>query len=209
MALEASHIRFALDVKEKFAITDECDYVVGTIYPDSRYVTKIDRYLTHPLKEYPTDQSFKKDNFRKGWFAHLWCDDIQYALVKDIFPEIAEGSTGEQNNEWIKRTALKILQDIDDANSFEITKYLDCFSKIQNPNGEDMEKMKLYYKTFHEIYKAPEKLTIDSYNFLWTQWGLDGELVKKLIAQTKLFALDENIMIRLKGLYARILEKAQ
>lgn len=48
MALEASHIRFALDLKDKYSIQDVQKLVSGTVYPDSRYATKIDRQLTHP-----------------------------------------------------------------------------------------------------------------------------------------------------------------
>ena len=38
MALEATHIRFAYDLKEKYKITDLEKYISGLIYPDSRYI---------------------------------------------------------------------------------------------------------------------------------------------------------------------------
>ena len=144
MALASSHIRFAIDIQNKMGVTNVCDYVLGSIYPDSRYVTKIDRHLTHPLKEYQTDPTFKKDDFRKGWYTHLLCDDIQYALITELFPEVGESDSGEQDSKWVKRTSVKILQDIEDAKSFDIQKYLGCLSEARNPNREDIEKVKFF-----------------------------------------------------------------
>ena len=47
MALEATHMRFALDLKNKYQVRNIKKYIVGTIYPDSRYLSGIDRTLTH------------------------------------------------------------------------------------------------------------------------------------------------------------------
>lgn len=41
MALEGTHIRFALDVGDKYNIKDLGKYISGTLYPDSRYITGI------------------------------------------------------------------------------------------------------------------------------------------------------------------------
>jgi hypothetical protein len=41
MALEASHIRFALDLKEKFKVNNVQKYVYGTTYPDTRVLTRM------------------------------------------------------------------------------------------------------------------------------------------------------------------------
>lgn len=47
MSLGATHIRFALDLRDRYQVQDIEKYLSGTIYSDSRYVTKIDRNLTH------------------------------------------------------------------------------------------------------------------------------------------------------------------
>lgn len=41
MALEATHLRFALDLLPKLEVKDINDYLAGSIYPDSRYTTGI------------------------------------------------------------------------------------------------------------------------------------------------------------------------
>ena len=47
MGLEATHIRFALDLKEDLDAKDLNKYLSGAIYPDSRHVTKLERKVTH------------------------------------------------------------------------------------------------------------------------------------------------------------------
>ena len=47
MSLQITHIRFALDLHKELNITSLDQYISGTIYPDSRYMTGIDRSLTH------------------------------------------------------------------------------------------------------------------------------------------------------------------
>jgi hypothetical protein len=49
MALEATHIRFALDLKDTYGVNDVHAFVSGAVYPDSRYVMGIDRIATHPV----------------------------------------------------------------------------------------------------------------------------------------------------------------
>lgn len=113
MALEGTHMRFALDIRDKLGVGDIDAYVSGSVYPDSRYITGIDRFATHPL-DYRTDPMFQKTDFNKGWFAHLLCDDIQQSVVYTVLPHITEG---DKNETWIQRTAIKILQDISRSDS--------------------------------------------------------------------------------------------
>jgi len=119
MVLEASHIRFALDIKDLLKVQDIDAYVSGSIYPDSRYVTEVDRLATHP-KDYRDDSMFHTSDFRKGWFAHLLADDAQFVCMGEMLPQVKIG-TGEES--WIKRSAIKILQDIEDAKEFDLAKY--------------------------------------------------------------------------------------
>ena len=79
MALEATHIRYALDNKDRFDVSDETKYVSGTVYPDSRYPTGIARTLTHDDSQMQKN-FWSNDDFRKGWAAHLLYDKIQQSV---------------------------------------------------------------------------------------------------------------------------------
>lgn len=75
MSLEATHIRFALDLKDEYKIKDIKKYISGTVYPDSRYITGIDRNLTHYNDILKPE--FAKDDFKKGWQVHQICGMIR------------------------------------------------------------------------------------------------------------------------------------
>ncbi|MFH1835317.1 MAG: hypothetical protein ABH851_03910 [Methanobacteriota archaeon] len=47
MALELTHVLFARDLKDKLNVQNEAEYYAGTVYPDSRYTTGIQRDKTH------------------------------------------------------------------------------------------------------------------------------------------------------------------
>ena len=47
MALAATHIRLAIDMAGRYPIKRFSEFISGTIYPDSRWLTGIDRDLTH------------------------------------------------------------------------------------------------------------------------------------------------------------------
>ena len=113
MALEATHIRFALDVKDEYNISSLEKYLSGTIYPDSRYITCSDRDLTHSDGLLSLD--FAKDDFRKGWYIHLVCDKVQ-AIVK----EESRVSSSNKTDDWVLSTAIKNIQDIKDVQCFDI-----------------------------------------------------------------------------------------
>lgn len=94
MALEATHIRFAFDLKAIYGVQDIERYISGAIYPDSRYITGVDRLITHP--EHYRDWDLKNINdFQKGWFAHLLADDIQREIIKEFLPQVFEGAQGQ------------------------------------------------------------------------------------------------------------------
>jgi hypothetical protein len=207
MALEASHIRFALDIKAALGVTDIDAYVSGSVYPDSRYVTGMDRFATHP-EGYRNDPAFRSNDFRKGWFAHLLCDDIQWKVMGEKVPRVCEGATGQGGESWVKRTAIKILQDIDDAKRFDLKNCLSALEYIENPNGEDTETMRRYNRIFIKMYADPNNVTIDDAYEMWREFGIGDELAAKVRARAQEYGADKTVMIAVKALYGEILSRA-
>jgi hypothetical protein len=180
MAMEGAHIRFALDIKDELNIEDESAYLIGAVYPDSRYLTKIDRNLTHP-KGYEKE-FLNMDDFHKGWFTHLLCDDIQYEVIQEVFPEIGTTIPSQQSNEWVNRTSIKLLQDLEDIKNFDIQKKLHHLDIVKNPNNENLEILRKYNNLLQSIYVG--KVTLNSYNILWKEFGLDNDLGKKITTRS-------------------------
>ena len=204
MALEATHMRFAVDVQKYLLVGALDPYISGSIYPDSRYITDIDRALTHE-KDYKNNIFFTQSDFRKGWYSHLLCDDIQGAVMTEMIPETVQGTGTEK---WIRRTAIKVLQDCTDAARFEILKYLPCLQYIENPNGEAMEKLAIYNAIFPHMYQNPENISVQNAIEMWRTFGVGEDLVQCVSQQVHVYASDDHIVNQVGKLYERMLEIA-
>lgn len=208
MALEATHIRFALDLKDKYGVKNIERYVSGVIYPDSRYVTEVDRAATHP-EDYREWNLQQVDDFRKGWFAHLLADNIQWNVTKELLPQVFEGSQGQGGERWIKHTAIKILQDMDDVKKFDIKQYLPLLSHVENPNGENVAILKKYNDIFPKMYVDPNTVNLDSYDEMWKVFVIDDEIAMKLKSQAEAYSRDKAIMDTVIKIYPAMILRAK
>lgn len=208
MALEATHIRFALDLKDDFDVKNICEYLSGTIYPDSRYVSGIDRNLTHSRDLFERKKTELTD-FEKGWLVHLICDDVQFELTMKKFPEIEKMEGGQGKERWINHSALKVLQDIDDIHMFDIKSHLSCLDYVLNPNGEDLEKVREYNAIFSEMYADPASVTLDSECYVWKRFGIDSNLIQKIGESAKRQRKDPSTIKNLSTLYAEMVTAAR
>lgn len=205
MALAATHIRFALDLKEKFEIKNVSNYLSGTIYPDSRYVTKLDRNLTH-AKEYQDEQFYKNDDFRKGVAVHLLCDTVQAKLFSEYFSDvIPAGDVLAGSEPWIARTALKVVQDMDDATHFPIRDYVSRLEYVENPNGENVAQLQAYAQIFQQMYT--KTVNIDAYARMWCELGITEELAERVRRQSEEYFANGSVRARIAEVYPQMRER--
>lgn len=205
MALEATHIRFALDLKDALDVVDVNAYVSGSVYPDSRYVTGIDRLATNP-KDYLIDPMFRSSDFHRGWLTHLLADDVQGKCMKVTLPETFEGDGQES---WIKRTAIKILQDIEDVQKFDIAQYLPGLVYVENPNGEDLNILRGYNQIFPTMYAHPDMVTLQTEWEIWRQFGIGDELANKVKVQAEEYRRDSAVIREVGKLYDAMVDEGR
>lgn len=209
MALKCTHIRFALDLKDKYHVVDLTKYISGTIYPDSRYITGIDRNLTHP-NDLIGDFLQSADDFKKGWAIHLICDRVQGQLHREKFHKLFDQvPVGQGSEAWVRHTALKILQDIDDFAKFNIEQYLPGLAYIENPNGEETSKLKRYNHIFQKMYGGKTAITIDDCCEMWLAFGIGKELVEKIQETVRIYSIDKKITHGIEKIYPESLALAQ
>lgn len=206
MALEGSHIRFALDVMDIYGISDIAKYISGTIYPDSRYFTKVDRKLTHP--EHFIDGELENgDDFRKGWFVHLLYDMIQYQLILELIPDVtACGYGGQESEFWIRLCAVKNLQDMEDIKKFNIVSVLPYLDYGENPNGEDSAVMRKYNSLSQELYKNPAAIQVEDYDVLWNSLDVPDAIVSRIRQKTLEYSKNKSIVDAVGIIHGRALE---
>lgn len=200
MALEATHMRFALDLKDEYKVRDPEKYIVGTVYPDSRYITGINRELTH--HEDFMRPEFAEDDFKKGWQVHQICDFIQNSIRKELFPECVS-EDGEEN--FALFSAMKVVQDMNDLKFFDLQGCLQYLDYVYNPHGENMESLKEYNQIILDLYKNKKETTVEDNYKMWKALGISKERSDKIKEKVEEFLQDEDLTKRIQAIYDKML----
>ena len=205
MSLEATHIRFALDLKEKYQVRDIEKYISGTIYPDSRYVTKINRELTH--NDDILKPEFAKDDFRIGWQVHQICDIMQNIMKNKVLPgPFSKNYNGYDEHHWINYTAINIIRDMNDMQQFPIQEYLKFLEYAFNPNGENIDDIKKYNQIIIDLYKNKKRTSAEDYYNKLHALGVTEELSVKVKRKTEEFLKDKRLVEKIEHTYIDMIE---
>jgi hypothetical protein len=203
MALIATHLRFALETKPD-EVEDVTRYLSGVFYPDSRYITKCARQLTHDGKF--LEKSFATDDFKKGWQNHLLCDKMQWEAMGDI--SCLDGKKIVQYDDiWIMITAIKIIQDISDSEEYSIAEHLPIlFGYIEERDGK-MELLQKYYKVVNDFYGMGRNRIPLDYKIIFTAFDIPECVQNAIMSSCENFQNDEIMMKKILGIYPKMIEK--
>lgn len=203
MALEATHIRFALEIKDRCCVRNLAPYVSGTIYPDSRYVTGVQRSLTHHdglPKPTTTD-----DDFVKGWYVHIVCDRLQkkamYLHLGEVMPDAPSDVWVKEN--WISETAIKIIQDIHDMQQFPVQEYLPLLDHVEARCGESLDQVRMFHMIFQHMYKK-QTTTVEDCAVMWHSLGVSRELINDVKAEVDRLQRDPSVTETIHRLYGHM-----
>ena len=205
MALEATHIKFALDIKDIYKTSDLDAYLSGSIYPDSRYVTGVDRSLTH-FDELFNINSSEESDFKKGWASHMLCDKVMRDVKTELFSDIL---LPDQHNQWLQKTAFKILVDIEQFELFNFDDYASLCNYVENPLDEQLELIAKYNEVIRFTYQGKDVISINDCMITWRGLGLDDHVQNELIEMVEKFASDSDIMNKVPQIYPRMIQLVQ
>lgn len=204
MSLEATHLRFALDLQPQYYIKGVGKYLSGAIYPDSRYATGLNKEITHDDRFLLPE--FAVTDFQKGWQTHQICDLVYDNVRKKLFPDVFPVNYDSYNEpEWIKFTAMKIIQDMDDMRFFDLQSYLNYLDYTNNPNGEDIAEIKRYNQIIVDLYRGKKVTTVAEHIKMWLSFRPGIDLGKKIQNQTEEFLNDPEMVVRIKAIYQEMI----
>lgn len=204
MAWEATHIRFALDLKDEYKIQDIEKYISGAIYPDTRFITGVNRNLTHDINILSTE--FAIDDFKKGWQAHLICDAFLEKMRMKYFSELTlSGNINQGDDFWVAISAIKIIQDMNDFKSFDLQNYLKYLYYVNNPLGEDINDIKKFNNLVIALYDNKKEVKVDDYCRFLQSVGISKEQREKIKEKTKEFLDDIELLNRINSIYNKII----
>lgn len=200
MALPATHIRFAAALSGHLSVADMAAYFSGTLYPDSRWLTGLDRQQTHGRRF--LDPQFPADDFTLGWHVHCAADRIQAQIHAELLADLAELDSEAR---WIRVSAAKAVQDRSDAASGELEAPLALLRDIRTPNGESAQGVDTYFDLVRRVYSRRNKPRWSDYAELWAGVGLDREKIGMIAAQVERILADAALRDRLHGTCDRML----
>jgi hypothetical protein len=196
MPLQASHIKFALDQLTYFKPEDLGKYLSGAVYPDSRYLSGMDRSVTHS-QDFWLEGFWRGDDFRKGWASHNISDRAYTRGIRKIFPLWTDFK-----DDWVKveNAAVKILGDIFLLKGLKIAEKFASIKAIPSPNNESEEKMKEHLEVMKACYKNGDEAKIaDYYEVVEKSFG--KEMAEKVIAKAEELAADEQLISKIEDYF--------
>jgi len=197
-----THTKLAVSLKDSLGILNMSEYISGTNYPDSHYMTGVSRELTHPYGEIKKLQDDLSD-FKKGWAIHLLADEIWFEVAKERFPKITE----DENQLWYHISAIKGIEDLLDVKKFEMTEYLKYFDYIETPNGEDPKMLRGFYLLIRGIYEADYQDSLKLRFDLLKKFNIPEESIKRLKLKVEEYENDEKAMVKIGGLFDIVLQR--
>ncbi len=158
MSFQASHLQFALRVKELVKARDLTRYLSGTIYPDSRYLTGLERKLTH-TRIAPGLISSLDDAFIKGWQVHLWYDKLGlHHLDQLILNRSWVPADAEDVKVWTQLTGAKLVEDLHWWQNTDWPQILPFLKFTANPYNEEEKILQNWYQHFINFYQKQPNL---------------------------------------------------
>lgn len=203
MALPATHLRFAGAVAGRYRISDPGAYFSGTLYPDSRWVTGLDREQTHSDGFLRPD--FVRDDFTLGWQVHLICDRVQADLHRSIMGDRSALSPAAR---WILFTAAKVVQDMRDAALGRLAERLPLIIRAAAPNGEDPDGVGRYLACVRHAYRSHTTPDRSDYVRLWQAVGLDRRQIDRITVQVDRILDDPDLTDRIQGTFDRMVVRS-
>lgn len=201
MAMPATHIRFAATLAQRLDIQDRTAYISGTIYPDSRWTTGIDRKKTHDQRF--LDPNFPSDDFTMGWHVHCRCDYDQGGIFKQLLGDLSDLSLEDR---WVRFAAAKTIQDMNDAVADRVFENLWLLTNKTTPNGEDRKAVMAFYHIIQRVYGKKEPVRMSDYVRLWTAVGFDEQRIQKIEKQVERILVDHQLVGRLMGVFDRMID---
>jgi len=199
--MELTHVRFARDLKGRLGIEDESAYYAGTIYPDSRYMTKIDRHLTHagaspqdPFVDGLTD-------FEKGWATHLMYDRLAHPQYVQLSPW-PEEKAGPGNRVWQFISAAKVVEDMQSYQAIDgdVAMILNI-DFDERPHNEDLSIMRAYAEIQKTLYKQPP--TLDHYRNFWVTLSSNVVVIEGVMKYVEEMLSNDALQENIRGIYAQ------
>lgn len=200
MASQITHVVYG---KKIFDRLDEglnwSEFVIGTTFPDIRYLAKIDRNKLHYFNT--SEGKIPKDNsFKAGLYTHSLVDEKREDFIE------AEGVYEFVSRDWTGASACKLIEDEVLYDKYKQWKQL--LKTFDNPSKEefklvsDRKAVERWHKFLLDYFK--EKPTEEAWYKAIVLITSDESMAKKVIEETSRIKRNGRAMDIIKKTYENI-----
>ena len=202
--MEATHIRFALDLMPLLKIDDIDAYCAGAVYPDTRYVTRVDRDVTHGLACPHDPFADNLNDFERGWATHLLYDRLAGGVMKS-FISSELGPVTQGSPAWVTMMAMKVVEDLEAIGQRpEVLMRLHGLSISKAPSDESLELLKSFHSIVSTLYQ--DIPTLEDYREWIVGIGAPVELAESIVIQARQISEDDAYSAKIRAIYRETLE---
>jgi hypothetical protein len=190
---EITHLAFAERYLRQNPGPDFKEFVLGSVFPDIRYIAKTERDLTHK-KFRPDFKISGLDDFKSGWKLHIYLDDKWNEIVK------SSAFYGQHKHDRrIAAVAAKVIEDWLDYK--KISQKGNFLKALRNPgivkvSGVPQDTIKFHYSIIQEYLETKNVRFFLKYIF-------DKETVNKILRKIEEIKKDKKAV----DFLGKILEK--
>ncbi len=199
MAAQITHIVYGRKVFERQKGLLWNEFVIGTLFPDIRYLAKIDRNSTHVFHT-SEEEIPKNDSFSAGKYVHCLIDEKREAFLRE------SGMYDLIFHETLPITAIKLLEDFlvyEEFNGWnEVIVALNTFPTKELSFGVEREKLVEWYSLLQEYFS--QKPTIETCKRQILKIGFDEKVALAVLTMVSEYQKNEKIVKIIKETYKAI-----
>lgn len=173
------------------------------MYPDTRYVTRVDRVITHGPNCPHDPFADGLSDFQRGWATHLLYDheaggEMKQYLSPELGP-LAQGSAAR-----VEFTAMKVVEDLETIRRRpDVLEHLQQLSMPRSPSGESLEKLQYHFSVTSKLYQAIPSLA--DYRQWFVDIGAPEALAEGIVTHAKTMLENPEYSANLTAIYQRVL----
>jgi len=180
MASQITHVVYGKKIYERLSGFSWPDFLIGTLFPDIRYVAKVDRDKLHQFNT--SEGLIPRDNsFEAGKYVHWLIDEKREKFI------VEKGTYDLLPKENYMNASLKLVEDelvYDRIGDWaEIVRILNNYPEEELSNGIDKETIELWHRLLKKYFLKEPGLS--TWRDMILGMGFDNEVAEEVLNQTK------------------------
>ena len=196
MASQITHVLYGKKIFERHPGLSWPDFLIGTLFPDIRYLAKIDRNKLHKFNT--SEEMIPKDSsFKAGMYVHWLGDEKREKFISE------KGIYGLLPKEQYISAAIKLIEDklvYDSIDNWEeIINTLGTYPKEEEGFGIGRKILENWHNLLKKYFR--QKPDLETWREMILSLGFDRELSESVLSQTKIIQANKKAVGIIKAIF--------